>query len=90
VARRTDRKPSTGNLLGNPCCPRSGGLIIAGRPRDGSTARQSKTLEKTLNEEPIKGIRVVAAEPLRLARRRRVEISMRNVAAARRGPRRTI
>ncbi len=49
-----------------------------------------KTLEKTLNEEPIKGIRVVAAEPLRLARRRRVEISMRNVAAARRGPRRTI
>ena len=55
------------------------------RGKDGGKTR--KTLEKTLNEEPIKGIRVVAAEPLRLARRRRVQVSMRHVAAARRGPR---
>ena len=50
----------------------------------------SKDTKGKLNEEPIKGIRVVAAEPLRLARRRRVEIPMRHVAAARRGPRRAV
>ena len=56
----------------------------------GRRRKTRKTLEKKLNEEPIKGIRVVAAEPLRLARRRRVQISVRNVAAARRGPRRAV
>ena len=54
-------------------------------PRKPVTSRDTR--EKKLNEEPIKGIRVVAAEPLRLARRRRVQVSMRHVAAARRGPR---
>ena len=42
----------------------------------------SKTLEKTLNEEPVQGVRVVAAQSFRLPRRRRVQISMRHVAAA--------
>ena len=55
------------------------------RGKDGGKTR--KTLEKKLNEEPVQRVRVVAAEPLRLARRRRVEIPMRHVAAARRGPR---
>ena len=55
------------------------------RGKDGGKTR--KTLEKTLNEEPVQRVRVVAAQSFGLARRRGVEVPVRHVAAARRRPR---
>ena len=49
------------------------------RGKDGGKTR--KTLEKTLNEEPVQRVRVVAAQSFGLARRRRVQIPVRHVAA---------
>ena len=53
-------------------------------------ARQSKTLEETLHEEPIQSVRVVAAQSFGLACRRGIQVPVRDVAAARCRPRRAI
>ena len=56
----------------------------------GQGRRAKQDTKGKLNEEPIKGIRVVAAQSFGLAGRRGVEVPVRDVAAARCRPSRPI
>ena len=85
MARRTDQSKAR-NILEKTRAVRQ---EVGGSGRL-SKQGKSKTLEHKLNEEPVQGVRVVAAQSFGLARRRRVEVPVRHVAAARRGPRRPI
>ena len=74
--QRADRKESCWKPVGQLGCE-------APKLLDGwMWTAQDKTLEKTLNEEPIQRVRVVAAQSLGLARRRGIQIPVRHVAAA--------
>ena len=72
---------------GLDCCPYIGLVGSLSRETKGKTR---KTLERTLHEEPIKGVRVVAAQSFGLARRRGIQIPVRHVAAASCRPRRAV